>query len=73
MSQTKYALDLLKWFNMDSSKAINIPMSTSIKLDMDNNGKNFDQKIYRGMICSLLYLTATRLDIMFSVRLCARF
>jgi len=58
---------------MDNSKAINTPMSTTTKLDMDENSENFDQKTYRGMIGSLLYLTATRPDIMFSVGLCARF
>jgi hypothetical protein len=44
-------------------------MSSTIKLDKDENGKNVDSKQYRGMIGSLLYLTA----IMFSVCLCARF
>ena len=58
---------------MDASKAINTPMSTSTKLDMDESGESFDKKTYRGMIGSLLYLTATRPDIMFSVGLCARF
>ncbi|CAL9121112.1 unnamed protein product [Musa textilis] len=58
---------------MDNVKVINTPMSTSIKLDMDHDGKNFDQKTYRGMIGSLLYLTATRPGIMFSVGLCTRF
>ena len=52
-----YALDLLKQFNMDSAKAINTPMSTSTKLDMDTNGECFDQKTYWNMIGSLLYLT----------------
>ena len=73
LNQTKYALDLLKRFNMDSSKTINTPKSTSTKLDIDESGESFDQKAYRGMIGSLLYLTTTRLDIMFSVELCARF
>ncbi|KAH9792992.1 Integrase catalytic domain-containing protein [Citrus sinensis] len=49
------------------------PMSTTIKLDKDEKGKEVDIKIYRGMIESLLYLTASRPDIMFSVCLCARF
>ena len=40
---------------------------------MDENSENFDQKTYRGMIGSLLYLTTTRPDIMFSVGICARF
>ena len=58
---------------MDSSKTIKTTMSTSTKLDMDHDGKNFDQKSYRGMIGSLLYLTITRSDIMFSVGLYVRF
>ncbi|CAL9106771.1 unnamed protein product [Musa textilis] len=73
LSQSKYILELLKRFNMDGSKAINTPMSTSTKLDLDESRENFDQKTYRGMIGSLLYLSATRPDIMFSVGLCARF
>ncbi|CAL9120640.1 unnamed protein product, partial [Musa textilis] len=52
---------------MDGSKAINTPMSTSTKLDMDESGESLDQKTYRGMIGSLLSLTITRPDIMFSV------
>ncbi|KAI0519550.1 hypothetical protein KFK09_007000 [Dendrobium nobile] len=48
-------------------------MSSTIQLDKDPSGKSVDQKKYRGMIGSLLYLTASRPDIMFSVCLCARF
>ena len=48
-------------------------MSTSTKLDKDEKGKNVDIKAYRGMIGYLLYLTASRPYIMFSVCLCARF
>jgi hypothetical protein len=48
-------------------------MSSTIKLDKDENRKNVDIKQYRRMIGSLLYLTASRPDIMFSVCLCARF
>ncbi|GAV77158.1 hypothetical protein CFOL_v3_20630 [Cephalotus follicularis] len=48
-------------------------MSTTTKLDKDENGKEVDQKLYRSMIGSLLYITASRPDIMFSVCLCARF
>ena len=48
-------------------------MSTSVKLDADESGEDVDQKLYRGMIGSLLYLTASRPDIMFSVCACARF
>jgi hypothetical protein len=48
-------------------------MSSRTKLDKEKNEKNVDIKQYRGMIGSLLYLTASRPDIMFSVCLCARF
>ena len=58
---------------MEGSKAISTPMSSSCKLDKDEGGKNIDLKFYRGMIGFLLYLTASRPDIMFSVYLCARF
>ena len=48
-------------------------MATTTKLDKDEQGKSVDIKLYRSMIDSLLYLTASRPDIMFSVCLCARF
>ena len=49
-------------------------VSSSItKLDKDEQSKNIDIKLYCSMIDSLLYLTASRLDIMFSVCLCASF
>ncbi|EOY21627.1 Uncharacterized protein TCM_013597 [Theobroma cacao] len=53
--------------------SIGTPMSPSTKLDKDDKGKNVDQKLYRGMIGSLLYLIASRLDILFNVCLCATF
>jgi hypothetical protein len=49
------------------------PMSTTTNLDADEEGEHVDQKEYRSMIGSLLYLTATRPDIQFSVCLCSRF
>ncbi|GKE05391.1 hypothetical protein Tco_1397409 [Tanacetum coccineum] len=48
-------------------------MSTEIKLMKDEEGESVDNTKYRGMIGSLLYLTTSRPDIMFSVCLCARF
>ena len=48
-------------------------MSTIIKLDEDEKGKEVDIKMYQSIIDSLLYLTASRPDIMFSVCLCAKF
>ena len=73
INQAKYIRDLLKNFNLEEVKAKNTPMGSSIKLDMDEKGKSVDQTKYRGMIGSLLYLTASRPDIMCSVCLCARF
>ncbi|XP_075106757.1 secreted RxLR effector protein 161-like [Nicotiana tabacum] len=58
---------------MDSSKSIDTPIAIATKLDVDEEGKNVEQKLYRGMIGSLLYLTASRSDIVFSVGLCVRF
>jgi hypothetical protein len=71
--QAKYTKDILKNFKMDNSKPLLTPMSTTTALDGDEDGEPVDQKEYRSMIGSLLYLTATRPDIQFSVCLCARF
>jgi hypothetical protein len=71
--QSKYANDLLKRFGMDNSKPIKTPMATNIHLDLDEGGNSIDLKLYRSMIDNLLYLTASRPDIMFSVCMCARF
>jgi hypothetical protein len=58
---------------MEDFKAMATLMSTTTALDADEEGEHVDQKEYRSIIGSLLYLTATRLDIQFSVCLCARF
>jgi hypothetical protein len=71
--QAKYTKDIVRKFMMEDSKAMATPMSTTTALDADEEGELVDQKEYRSMIGSLLYLTATRLDIQFSVCLCARF
>ena len=71
--QSKYIRELLKRFKMETSKCINTPMSLSCKLDKDENGKSVDLKLYRGMIGSLLYLTANRPNILFSVCIYIRF
>ncbi|WKA07524.1 hypothetical protein VitviT2T_025341 [Vitis vinifera] len=73
INQAKYITDLLKRFNMEEAKTMKTPMSSSIKLDKDEKGKSINSTMYRGMIGSLLYLTASRPDIMYSICLCARF
>jgi hypothetical protein len=73
ISQTKYIKDILKKFGMKNDKPIKTPMGTNGHLDLDMGGKSVDQKVYRSMIGSLLYLCASRPDIMFFVCMCARF
>ena len=73
INQAKYVKDSLKKYGMEGCKKISTPMATSTKLDADELGNAVDQKIYRGMIGSLLYLIASRPDIQFSVYLCVHF
>ena len=73
INQVKYVKDLLKKYDLERCKKISTPMATSTKIDADEAGKAVDQKTYRGMIGSLLYLTVSRPDIQFCVYLCARF
>jgi hypothetical protein len=71
--QAKYMKNLMKKFNMAELKPVSTSMSMTTVLDLDENGEIVDQREYRSMIGSLLYLTATRPDIQFIVCLCARF
>jgi hypothetical protein len=71
--QSKYVNNLLKRFDMDNSKPIKTPMTTNTHLDLDEGGNSVDLKLYRYMIGILLYFTAFRPDIIFSVCMCARF
>jgi hypothetical protein len=71
--QGKYTNDLMKKFNMTELKPVSTPMSSAASLGPDEDGDAVDQREYKSMIGSLLYLTATRPDIQFAVGLCARF
>jgi hypothetical protein len=73
VSQTKYIKDMLKKFGMEDAKGITTPMGTNGSLDSDKSGNMVDQKLYRSMIGNLLYVMASRPDVMFSVCMCARF
>jgi hypothetical protein len=68
--QTKYTHDILKKFNMDKANPIKTPMGTNRHLDLDMGGKLVNQKVYRSIIGSLLYLCASMPDIMLSVYVC---
>ena len=73
ISQSKYCKEMLKKFDMENTKPVSTPMSTSDKLTEDPKGIPVDTKKYRGIIGSLLYITASRPDIQYSVCKCARF
>jgi hypothetical protein len=71
--QTKYTNDLIKKFAMTDAKLVSTPMSPTTTLDPDEDGEAVDQREYRSMISSILYLTTTWPDIQFVVYLCACF
>jgi hypothetical protein len=67
ISQTKYIKEMLKKFGMVDCKPVSTPMQTSCKLSKDDKSKDADQRLYRSMIGSLLYVTTSRLDVMQAV------
>jgi len=71
--QTKYTKVLLKNFKLEDCNVMNTSMHPTCTLSKEDTGSKVDQKLYRGIIGSLLYLTASTPDILFSVCLCARF
>ncbi|GKD97478.1 putative ribonuclease H-like domain-containing protein, partial [Tanacetum coccineum] len=73
ISQEKYVDEILKKFGFSTVKTTSTPMETSKPLMKDENAKAIDFHLYRSMIGSLMYLTSSRLDIMFVVCACARF
>lgn len=62
-----------KKISIEEAKEISTPIASATKLELDETGPDVEQKIYRGMIGSLLYLTTSKPNIVFSVGLCARF
>ena len=73
LSQSKYAKNLVKKFVLESASFVKTPMSPNVKLIVDLLGKSVDPSLYKSMIGSLLYLTASRPDISYSVGVCARY
>ncbi|GJW49122.1 retrovirus-related pol polyprotein from transposon TNT 1-94 [Tanacetum coccineum] len=73
INQSKYVFDLIKKYGLESSHPVKSPMSYNVKLHKDIEGKSVCQTTYRGMIGSLLYLTASRPDIMFATCVCVRY
>ncbi|XP_065639097.1 uncharacterized mitochondrial protein AtMg00810-like [Quercus suber] len=73
LSQSKYTKNLVKKFGLKSASSVRTPMSPNVKLTVDLLGKSVDPSLYRSMIGSLLYLTASRPDISYSVSVYARY
>ncbi|GKE97802.1 retrovirus-related pol polyprotein from transposon TNT 1-94 [Tanacetum coccineum] len=70
---SKYALESLKNNGMESSDPVDTPMVEKSKLDEDPQGKVIDPTHYCGIVSTLIYLTASRLDLTFVVCMCARY
>ncbi|GJU46325.1 integrase, catalytic region, zinc finger, CCHC-type containing protein [Tanacetum coccineum] len=71
INQAKYALETLKIYGMDLSDPVDTPVVDQLKLDEDLMGIPIDQTRFRGMVGSLMYLTASRPDLVFVVCMCA--
>ncbi|GJV23296.1 retrovirus-related pol polyprotein from transposon TNT 1-94 [Tanacetum coccineum] len=73
ITQSKYAFEILKKYGLDQCDVVDIPIVGHPKLDEDPNGTLVDPTRYRGMVISLMYLTASRSDLVFAVYMCARY
>ncbi|XP_074271155.1 secreted RxLR effector protein 161-like [Silene latifolia] len=73
ISQNKYAREILKRFKMENCKPVSTPLVLNGKLSKNDGSKEVDLKQYRSLVGSLLYLTATRSDLMFTTSLLSRF
>ncbi|GKA10567.1 putative ribonuclease H-like domain-containing protein [Tanacetum coccineum] len=73
ISQDKYVADILKKSDFLSIRTATTPIESNKPLVKDEDGVDVDVHVYRSMIGSLMYLTASRPDIMFAVCACARF
>ncbi|GKE98941.1 retrovirus-related pol polyprotein from transposon TNT 1-94, partial [Tanacetum coccineum] len=73
INQAKYALEILKKYGMDLTDPVDTPMVDRLKLDEDLKGIPVDQTRFRGMVGSLMYLTASRPDLLFVVCMCAKY
>ncbi|GJX35414.1 retrovirus-related pol polyprotein from transposon TNT 1-94 [Tanacetum coccineum] len=73
ISQDKYVGEILKKFRFIEVKTASTPIKTQKPLLKDKDGEELDVHMYRSMIGSLMYLTSSRLDIMFAVCACARY
>jgi hypothetical protein len=71
--QRKYASEVLKRFKMENSNSVHNPIAPGCKLYNDENGACVDETLFKQMVGCLMYLTATRPDLMFAVCLISRY
>eukprot|EP00253_Pinus_taeda_P034872 PITA_34872 len=71
--QNKYSKDLLKRLEMENCKPVPAPVATGTKLSKDDEGSDVNPTLFKRLVGSLMYLTATRPDIMQGVSLVSRF
>ena len=71
--QQKYAADILKRFRMEGCNPAETPIPLGTKLSKNDEGPTVDSTLYKILVGSLLYLTATRPDIMYATNFVSRF
>ncbi|XP_022870803.1 uncharacterized protein LOC111390052 [Olea europaea var. sylvestris] len=73
ISQVGYAEEILKKFNMEDCKLVCIPVECGTKLLKNDEGEKVNPTLFTSLVGSLRYLTRTRSDILFGVRLISRY
>ncbi|XP_071688023.1 uncharacterized mitochondrial protein AtMg00810-like [Rutidosis leptorrhynchoides] len=73
LHQTKYVADIFSWFKMEDERVAKNPLSVNHGITPEIQGEKFNQTLYQAIIGSLMYLTASRPNIMFATCLCARY
>lgn len=71
--QKKYALEVLKRFGMLENNSVNNPIVPGCKINKDVDGMTVDEMYYKQLVGNLMYLTATRSDMMFVTCLISRY
>ena len=73
INQIRYALEVLKRFKMINCKATTTPIETSTEVSKEDQSSSIDPTLLKKLVSSLMYLTATRPNIIFAVNLISRF
>nr|KYP41283.1 hypothetical protein KK1_037341 [Cajanus cajan] len=71
--QKEYAKEILKKFQIGECRVVSTPMNQKKKLSKEDDVDKIDERYYKSLIECLMYLTITRLDILFSLSLLSPF